>query len=138
MFVLCSTQSNTSYSSSFFCPQVLNSGQLDMDYLGKILDFALVTLQKLSAPASEDELKVAHVKMLKELAEICQGESGSNHSHVIALIKGLRFVLEEIQVLALSYCSDFMNCIDGFNEPHTHTKSGVNIYFPWGMRHLRL
>lgn len=79
--------------------QVLNSGQLDMDYLGKILDFALVTLQKLSAPASEDELKVAHVKMLKELAEICQGESGSNQSHVIALIKGLRFVLEEIQAL---------------------------------------
>ncbi|GFS41550.1 hypothetical protein Acr_00g0075040 [Actinidia rufa] len=29
--------------------QVLNSGELDMDYLGKILEFALTTLQKHSA-----------------------------------------------------------------------------------------
>ncbi|KAI8532130.1 hypothetical protein RHMOL_Rhmol11G0189500 [Rhododendron molle] len=79
--------------------QVLNSGQLDMDFLGKILEFALVTLQKLSAPASEDELKIAHQKKLKELAEICHGGNGSNHLHVVALIKGLRFVLEQIQAL---------------------------------------
>ncbi|GFY89353.1 T-complex protein 11 [Actinidia rufa] len=79
--------------------QVLNSGKLDMDYLGKILQFSLTTLQKLSAPATEDELKVAHLSMLKELAEICQAGNDSNHSHIIALIKGLRFVLEQIQVL---------------------------------------
>ncbi|XP_059653509.1 uncharacterized protein LOC132300457 [Cornus florida] len=79
--------------------QVLNSGKLDMDYLGKILEFALVTLQKLSAPASEDELKAAHQKLLEELAEICQATDGSNYSHVIALLKGLRFLLEQIQEL---------------------------------------
>uniref|UniRef100_A0A5B7BA90 T-complex protein 11 n=1 Tax=Davidia involucrata TaxID=16924 RepID=A0A5B7BA90_DAVIN len=79
--------------------QVLSSGKLDMDYLGKILEYALVTLQKLSAPANEDELKVAHQKLLKELVETCQARDESNHSNVIALIKGLRFVLEQIQAL---------------------------------------
>ncbi|KAI8027313.1 T-complex protein 11-like protein 1 [Camellia lanceoleosa] len=79
--------------------QVLNLGKLDMDYLGKILDFALITLQKLSAPAKEDELKVAHLKLLKELAKICRAGNGSNQSYIVALIKGLRFVLEQIQAL---------------------------------------
>lgn len=88
---------------------MLNSGQLDMDFLGKILEFALVTLQKLSAPASEDELKIAHLKMMKELAEICQGGNGSNHLHVVALIKGLRFVLEQIQVFILSSLLFFLH-----------------------------
>ncbi|XAR49381.1 hypothetical protein NMG60_11032564 [Bertholletia excelsa] len=79
--------------------QVLHSGKLDMDYLGKVLEFALITLQKLSAPANEDEEKIVHQKLLRELAEICQAGDGSNHSHAIALIKGLRFVLEQIQEL---------------------------------------
>ncbi|KAF5936796.1 hypothetical protein HYC85_024302 [Camellia sinensis] len=79
--------------------QVLNSGKLDMDYLGNILEFALNTLQKLSASANEGELKVVHQKLLKELVEICQAGDGSNHSYVIALIKGLRFVLEQTQAL---------------------------------------
>ncbi|XAR56338.1 hypothetical protein NMG60_11036783 [Bertholletia excelsa] len=79
--------------------QVLNSGKLDMDYLGKLLEFALITLQKLSAPANEDELKVSHLKLLKELNEICQAGNGSSHSQTVALIKGLRFVLEQIQTL---------------------------------------
>ncbi|KAL6964385.1 hypothetical protein U1Q18_035440 [Sarracenia purpurea var. burkii] len=79
--------------------QVLNLGKLDMDYLGKILEFALTTLRKLSAPADEDELKVAHLKLLKELAEICQDGNGSNHSHTLALVTGLRYVLEQIQAL---------------------------------------
>lgn len=78
-----------------------------MDFLGKILEFALVTLQKLSAPASEDELKIAHQKKLKELAEICHGGNGSNHLHVVALIKGLRFVLEQIQVFVPSFLLEF-------------------------------
>ena len=71
---------------------MLNSGKLDMDYLGKILQFALTTLQKLSAPATEDELKVAHLSMLKELAEICQDGNDSDHFHSIALINLCIFV----------------------------------------------
>ncbi|XP_022867788.1 uncharacterized protein LOC111387460 [Olea europaea var. sylvestris] len=79
--------------------EVLNSGKADIDYLGKILEFALVTLQKLSAPACEDELKEKHQKFLKELAEICWASDGSENSHVIAFIKGLSFVLEQMQEL---------------------------------------
>ncbi|XP_023730256.1 uncharacterized protein LOC111877988 [Lactuca sativa] len=78
--------------------QLLNSGSLDMEYLGKIMEFALVSLQKLSAPANENNLKESHQKVLQELADICQKDN-SNHSHAIALVKGLRFVLEQIQVL---------------------------------------
>ncbi|XP_074330115.1 uncharacterized protein LOC141667492 isoform X2 [Apium graveolens] len=79
--------------------QVLNSGTVDMNYLGKILESALVTLQKLSAAANEDELKETHNNLLKELAELCYDGDGSKYSHVIALVKGLRFILEQIQVL---------------------------------------
>lgn len=75
----------------------MNSGSLDMEYLGKIMEFALVSLQKLSAPANENNLKESHQKVLQELADICQKDN-SNHSHAIALVKGLRFVLEQIQV----------------------------------------
>lgn len=68
-----------------------------MEYLGRIMAFSLVSLQKLSAPANETSLKEAHQKVLSELADICRSDD-SNHSHAIALVKGLRFVLLEIQV----------------------------------------
>lgn len=68
-----------------------------MEYLGKIMEFALVSLQKLSAPANEVNLLDAHQKVLTELADICRADN-SNHAHAIALVKGLRFVLQEIQV----------------------------------------
>ncbi|KAG8364073.1 hypothetical protein BUALT_Bualt19G0088100 [Buddleja alternifolia] len=79
--------------------QVLNSGKLDIDYLGKILEYALFTLRKLSAPAHEDELKRKHEQFMKDLAETCCADDSSDHSQVLALIKGLRFVLEQIQEL---------------------------------------
>ncbi|CAA0818548.1 T-complex protein 11 [Striga hermonthica] len=79
--------------------QVLYSGKLDTDYLGKILECALVTLRKLAASAYEDELKKKHQQFIKDLAETCQASVGSQNSQVIALIKGLRFVLEQIQDL---------------------------------------
>lgn len=59
--------------------------------------FALCTLQKLSSPATDDEMKTNIQKLLRELSEICQAKDESN-SHVIAMIKGLRFVLEQVQV----------------------------------------
>ena len=62
------------------------------------MEFALGTLQKLSSPASDDEMKSSHQSLMKELADICEASDGSNHSSVIAMIKGLRFVLEQIQV----------------------------------------
>ncbi|GLT42740.1 hypothetical protein SLA2020_167260 [Shorea laevis] len=81
--------------------QVLKSGNLEIDYLATILAFALGTLQKLSSPADEDQLRAKHQTLLRELAEICQAGDESNHSSAIAMIKGLRFVLEQIQVLKL-------------------------------------
>ncbi|KAH0766928.1 hypothetical protein KY285_002799 [Solanum tuberosum] len=77
--------------------QLLISGKLDMDYLQKIMDFTLVTLQKLSSPAKEDELKANCQKLFGELADICM--DGSENSFILALVRGLRFVLEEIQLL---------------------------------------
>lgn len=79
--------------------QLLSSRSLDMEYLGRIMEFALVSLQKLSAVAHENQLKESHQKVLLELAELCQAGDGSNRSHAIALVKGLRFVLEQIQAL---------------------------------------
>ncbi|XP_024020442.1 uncharacterized protein LOC21390260 isoform X2 [Morus notabilis] len=78
--------------------QVLRSGHLDMDYFGKILEFALATLRKLAAPANEDDLKTTHYKFLKELGEILQAEE-SKTSRALAITKGLHFVLQQIQGL---------------------------------------
>lgn len=79
--------------------QVLRSGTLDMDYLGKILEFALVTFEKLSAPANDEELKSSHCKLLEELREIFKVGDKSNASISFVVIKGLRYVLQEIQAL---------------------------------------
>ncbi|KAI4318505.1 hypothetical protein MLD38_032201 [Melastoma candidum] len=81
--------------------QVLKSGNLDDNYLGRILEFALVTLQKLSSPASEAKLKSSHQQLLRELAEICTAANAQNNAHAVAMTRGLRFVLEEIQALKL-------------------------------------
>ncbi|EEF40590.1 conserved hypothetical protein [Ricinus communis] len=78
---------------------VLKSGTLDMDYLGKSLEFALVTLQKLSAPANDEKMKSSHNKLLRELQEICKAGDKSSSSFSLLAIKGLRFVLQEIQAL---------------------------------------
>ncbi|CAN1305338.1 T-complex protein 11-like protein 1 [Linum perenne] len=79
--------------------QVLKSGSLDIEYLGKILEFALATLQKLCSPAHEDEMKAKYQNLLGELAETCQIRDDSKSSQAVAMIQGLRFVLEQIQAL---------------------------------------
>ncbi|KAH6811675.1 hypothetical protein C2S51_025437 [Perilla frutescens var. frutescens] len=79
--------------------QVLNSGKLDISYFGKILDYALVTLRKLSAPAYEDELNKKHQNFMKDLAETFWAGKSSENSHIVALIKGLQFALEQIKEL---------------------------------------
>lgn len=77
---------------------MLKSGALDIDYLGKILEFALGTLQRLSSPAREEEMKVTHQKLMKELAQTCEAPDETMCSRCIAMIKGLCFVLEQIEV----------------------------------------
>ncbi|KAK9758152.1 hypothetical protein RND81_01G210900 [Saponaria officinalis] len=79
--------------------QVLKSGTLDINYLGKLLEFALTTLQKLSAPATDDEMKAAHQNLLAELGQNSPTGEVSNSPSAVAVIKGLRFVLQQIQIL---------------------------------------
>ncbi|KAM3308326.1 putative protein isoform X1 [Capsicum chacoense] len=79
--------------------QVLNSGTLDMDYFGRILEFSLVTLRKLSAPLIEDQLKTNHLKFLKELGENTQGRENTTVLFAALVIKGLKFVLRQIKKL---------------------------------------
>lgn len=97
---LCNRFSMYIYVSLFiFCHyKILKSGNLDLDYLGRILEFTLVTLQKLSSPSKESKLKASYESLFGELSEICRTEDKSNNPCVIALIKGLQFVLEQTQV----------------------------------------
>jgi len=71
---------------------------LDIDYLGKMLEFALATLRKLSAPANDRENESTHRDLLKELHRLCEAEDESGNFRAVAIVKGIRFILEQIQV----------------------------------------
>jgi len=77
---------------------LLNSGTLDIDYLGKMLEFALATLRNLSAPANDRENESTHRDLLKELHRLCEAEDESGNFRAVAIVKGIRFILEQIQV----------------------------------------
>ncbi|CAE6128878.1 unnamed protein product [Arabidopsis arenosa] len=79
--------------------QLLASGNVDMGYLGNILEFSLGILLKLSAPANEEEIRTTHHKLMTELGEIVPTEGHSNSSYAVLMVKGLRFVLQQIQIL---------------------------------------
>ncbi|KAG2318754.1 hypothetical protein Bca4012_056215 [Brassica carinata] len=79
--------------------QLLNSGTLDIDYLGKMLEFALATLRKLSAPANDRENESTHQSLLEELHRLCQAKDESGSLHAVAIVKGIRFILEQIHDL---------------------------------------
>ncbi|XP_010460065.1 PREDICTED: uncharacterized protein LOC104741004 isoform X2 [Camelina sativa] len=79
--------------------QLLNSGTLDIDYLGKMLEFALATLRKLSAPVNDSENESTHRDLLKELHRLCQVKDESGNLRAVAIVKGIRFILEQIQEL---------------------------------------
>ncbi|KAF8714788.1 hypothetical protein HU200_027315 [Digitaria exilis] len=79
--------------------QVLGSGSQDVQYLGQILQYSLDMVRKLSAAAKEDEMKKSHDKLLGELAASSEANGNGINSFVIAVIKGLRFIMEEIKEL---------------------------------------
>ncbi|KAH0897310.1 hypothetical protein HID58_046878, partial [Brassica napus] len=82
--------------------QLLNSGTLDIDYLEKMLEFALATLRKLSAPATDRENESTHQSLLEELhrlCDLCQAKDESGSLHAVAIVKGIRFILEQIHDL---------------------------------------
>lgn len=72
-----------------------------MQYLGQILQYSLGMLRKLSSPAKEDEMKRSHDKLLGELTEHSECNNSGSNSFVIAVIKGLRFTMEELKVCEL-------------------------------------
>jgi hypothetical protein len=81
--------------------QVLGSGSQDAQYLGQILQYSLDMVRKLSAAAKEDEMKKNHDKLLSELSTNSEVNDNGINSFAIAVIKGLRFILEEIKVCFL-------------------------------------
>ncbi|KAK7256146.1 hypothetical protein RIF29_29581 [Crotalaria pallida] len=66
--------------------------------MASILDQIQNNIEKLSAPASEEIMKATHRNLFSELSEIFQSKDDSNNACFIALVKGLQFVLEQIQV----------------------------------------
>ena len=84
--------------------KVLESGSQDTQYLGQIMQYSLDMVRKLSAAAKEDEMKKSHDELLSELAASSEVNDNGVSSFVIAVIKGLRFTLEEIKV-----CSAFLH-----------------------------
>lgn len=80
--------------------QVLESGSFDYDYFRKLLDYALGIVLKLGAPARDDDTKASHEALMQELLQISSdmGERSRN-LFALALVKGLRFVLQQVQVL---------------------------------------
>jgi hypothetical protein len=82
----------------FSIEKVLESGPQDAQYLGQILQYSLGMVRKLSATAKEDEMKKSHDKLLSELAASSEVDGNGISSFVIVVIKGLRFILEEIKV----------------------------------------
>ena len=79
--------------------QVLESSTQGTQYLGQILQYSLGMLRKLSSPAKEDEMKISHDKLLNELIGHSDSHDRDPNAFVIAVIKGLRFTMEELKAL---------------------------------------
>ncbi|CAG7868076.1 unnamed protein product, partial [Brassica rapa] len=71
---------------------------IDLDLLSQMLEFALATLQKLSVPANDRENESTHQSLMEELHRLCQAKDESGSLHAVAIVKGIRFILEQIQV----------------------------------------
>ncbi|RLM65812.1 uncharacterized protein C2845_PM16G08190 [Panicum miliaceum] len=69
---------------------------IDLEILSQ---YSLDMVRKLSAAAKEDEMKKTHDKLLSELAASSEVNDSGINSFVVAVIKGLRFILEEIKEL---------------------------------------
>ncbi|CAN7078421.1 unnamed protein product [Brassica oleracea var. botrytis] len=110
--------------------QLLNSGTLDIDYLGKMLEFALATLRKLSAPANDRENESTHQSLLEEFHRLCQAKDESGSLHAVAIVKGIRFILEQIHVVSTIalFLSLFINI--SFGKKNNLFVSFVNLTGP--------
>ncbi|KAJ8759319.1 hypothetical protein K2173_006839 [Erythroxylum novogranatense] len=71
----------------------------DMAYLRSILEFALITLRKLSAPANDEAMIELHNKILRELGEVPLPGDESKVSYVLSIIKGLHFTCRRFRLI---------------------------------------
>ncbi|KAF7009275.1 hypothetical protein CFC21_023833 [Triticum aestivum] len=101
--------------------QVLESGSQDTQYLGQILQYSLDMVRKLSAAAKDDEMKASHDKLLSELAASSEDNDNGVSSFVIAVIKGLRFTLEEIKQLQVEVSKAYVQLM----QPTIKGSAGV-------------
>lgn len=80
--------------------QVLESGSCDYEYFRKLLDYAMSIVLKLGAPARDNDLRTSHQLLVTDLSQIASDEGEKRQSSFgLALVKGLRFVLQQIQIL---------------------------------------
>ncbi|XP_020182962.1 uncharacterized protein [Aegilops tauschii subsp. strangulata] len=100
--------------------QVLKSGS-QAQYLGQILQYSLDMVRKLSAAAKDDEMKASHDKLLSELAASSEDNDNGVSSFVIAVIKGLRFTLEEIKQLQVEVSKAYIQLM----QPTIKGSAGV-------------
>ena len=67
-----------------------------MEYLRRLLDYASGLILKLGSPARDSPAKSAHESLVKEL--FATVSSGSQTAFFTTLVKGLRFIFEQLQV----------------------------------------
>ncbi|KAL2629943.1 hypothetical protein R1flu_014629 [Riccia fluitans] len=79
--------------------QILESGSNDFEYLRRLLDYASGLILKLGAPVRDGETKAAHQSLLTGLSMAAGADGATQRAFADALVKGLRFIFEQLQVL---------------------------------------
>ncbi|KAL3687836.1 hypothetical protein R1sor_014145 [Riccia sorocarpa] len=79
--------------------QILESGSNDFEYLRRLLDYASGLILKLGAPVRDGETKAAHQSLLTGLSIAAGADGATQRAFADALVQGLRFIFEQLQVL---------------------------------------
>jgi hypothetical protein len=79
--------------------QILESGSSNIEYLRQLLDYAASLILKLGAPIRDSDTKAAHQSLVDELSVAVSPNSESESAFAVSLVKGVRFIFEQIQVL---------------------------------------
>ncbi|BBN07792.1 hypothetical protein MPTK1_4g06470 [Marchantia polymorpha subsp. ruderalis] len=79
--------------------QILESGSYDFEYLRHLLDYASGLILKLGAPIRDSETKAAHQSLLTGLSVSPKADGETQRAFANAMVKGLRFIFEQLQVL---------------------------------------
>jgi hypothetical protein len=84
--------------------QILESGSSNIEYLRQLLDYAASLILKLGAPIRDSDTKAAHQSLVDELSVAVSPNSESESAFAVSLVKGVRFIFEQIQVTSLTSC----------------------------------